>query len=183
MKKGFTLVELLAVFSLMAIITLLSIPAVIGMLKSLDETKNKTFEENIFMSAEAYISDNREEYLELKEVNVMTYVRIENLLNTYLNSNLINPKTNKQIKLENNSEFDNMIVLVYMDLENIYKYKLIYLSDNEEKDKITNALKEIELLSVNNTSEQLTLVNNSINSLSDSEIKTALQNRINYNFK
>lgn len=180
MKKGFTLVELLAVFSLMAVIALLSIPAITGMLKSIDETKNKTFEQNIFLAAEAYISDNRDKYLELKTANVTTYVRIENLLNTYLNSNLINPKTKKQIRLENSDDSDNMLVLVYMNSQNIYEYKLLYL--DQEKEQITDALKKIEILLINNSNSQLQSTNSAINSISIEEVKTALQNRVNYNY-
>ena len=49
MKKGFTLVELLGVFSIMGIILVLSIPAVTNMLKKTTESEYYSFEENIFL--------------------------------------------------------------------------------------------------------------------------------------
>lgn len=194
MKKGFTLVELLAVFALMGAILLLSIPAITGMLKQAEEGKINTFNENLFLSATSYISDNRDDYIELKETDKITYVRIENLLlKNYLNSNLINPKTSNQIKKDK----DEMIILVKTDSEGIYRYELIYYSEyfssekyEEEKTKIINALNSIEILTNDSSSSKVTYAENLINLLSDSrdeehenEIKTALLNRLNYSFK
>lgn len=194
MKKGFTLVELLSVFALMGAILLLSIPAITGMLKQAEEGKINTFNENLFLSATSYISDNRDDYIELKETDKITYVGIENLLlKNYLNSNLINPKTSNQIKKDK----DEMIILVKKDSEGIYRYELIYYSEyfslekyEEEKAKIINALNSIEILTNDSSSSKVTYAENLINLLSDSrdeehenEIKTALLNRLNYSFK
>ena len=54
MKKGFTLVELLGVISIMAVILLLSVPAVTNILKKATESEYYSFEENVFLATEAY---------------------------------------------------------------------------------------------------------------------------------
>lgn len=183
MKKGFTLVELLAVFALMSAIMLLAAPAITGMLKKAEEGKINTFKENIFLSAEAYLSDNRDEYLELREVDKLTYVRINNLLKSYLNSNIINPYSNNQLK----DDKDDIIILIYKNSENIYEYKLLYLEnmiDNkeinqEEKINIINALNSMENLTSTLEDSKKEEILSKINLLSNEEIKTAMLNRYN----
>ena len=45
MKKGFTLVELLGIFSIMAAIFILAVPAITNLLKKATENEFYTFEE------------------------------------------------------------------------------------------------------------------------------------------
>lgn len=184
MKKGFTLIELLAVVLLMGAILLLSTPAITGMLKKAEDAKIETFKTNVFLSAEAYLSDNRNKYLELKEVDKLTYVTINELITTYLNSNIINPYTNKQIKLDQ----DEMIVLVKKDSNNLYNYELVYYNQyfssdkvEEEKVKINNALNSIKNMTTNTEEVQnkINLLTDSRNGTDANEIKEALQNRYN----
>ena len=170
MKKGFTLVELLGIFSIMAAIFILSVPAITNLLKKTTENEYYTFEENVFLSAEAYISSNKDNYSELREVNKKTYVTIETLLNAnYLNSTLMNPATRKKI-----SEETKNVIIVYMDQKGLYVYELINNVTEEE----TEAIKAYEALTSNPTASEKTSVQSKIYALSDSSIKEALQNKI-----
>lgn len=170
MKKGFTLVELLGVFSIMAVILLLSVPAVTNMLKKATESEYYSFEENIFLAAEAYLSNNKQDYPELKEINKKTYVTINKLLILdYLNSNMINPATKKKI-----SEEANHVVIVYMNQKKLYVYELI---NNVTKQEI-EAINAYEALTSGATETEKTQVKNLVNALSDSSIKIALQNKL-----
>lgn len=169
MKKGFTLVELLGVFSIMAVILLLSVPAVTNMLKKATESEYYSFEENIFLAAEAYLSSNKKDYPELREIDKLTYVTIDKLLTSnYLNSNMLNPVTNKKM-----SEEANHVVTVYMNSKKIYVYELINTVTEEE----INAINAYEGL-VDATDAEKEQVRALVNALDDSPIKVALQNKL-----
>lgn len=170
MKKGFTLVELIGIFTLMAIILIIAAPSVTNMLKKAKESEYYSFEENIFLATEAYISGNKNNYPELKEIDKLTYVRISNLLITnYLDSNIINPVTNKKI-----SEESNQVIIVYMNDKKIYIYELI----KNVKATETAAINAYEALTKDATNEEVEAVKALVAALEDSSIKTALQNKL-----
>lgn len=62
MKKGFTLVEMLAAITVLAIIIIISVPAVTSMLKRNDVSKYEEFKKDLFLGAETYIEANRSLY-------------------------------------------------------------------------------------------------------------------------
>lgn len=170
MKKGFTLIELVGIFSIMAVILLLSAPAVTNMLKKAQESEYYSFEENIFLAAEAYVSSNKDYYPELRETDKLTYVKVNNLLmSNYLNSNIINPVTNKKI-----SEEANQVVIIYMNSKKIYVYELIKNVTEEE----TSAINAYEALTSDATETEIETVKTLVEALEDSSIKTALQNKL-----
>ena len=170
MKKGFTLVELIGIFTLMAIILIIAAPSVTNMLKKAKENEYYSFEENIFLATEAYISSNKNNYLELRETDKLTYVRINNLLmSNYLDSNIINPVTKKKI-----SEEANQVVIIYMNNKKLYVYELI----KNVKDEETAAINAYEALTKDATNEEVEAVKALVAALEDSSIKTALQNKL-----
>ena len=170
MKKGFTLVELLGIFSIMAAIFILAVPAITNLLKKATENEFYTFEENVFLSAEAYISNNKDSYPELRETNKKTYETIETLLNAnYLNSTLMNPATKKKT-----SEETRNVIIVYMDQKGLYVYELI----SNVKDEETAAIKSYEALTSNPTASEKASVQAKIDALPNGSIKEALQNKI-----
>ena len=169
MKKGFTLVELIGIFTLMAIILIIAAPSVTNMLKKAKENEYYSFEENIFLATEAYISSNKNNYLELRETDKLTYVRINNLLmSNYLDSNIINPVTKKKI-----SEEANQVVIIYMNNKKLYVYELI----KNVKDEETAAINAYEALTKDATNEEVEAVKTLVAALEDGSIKTALQNK------
>lgn len=170
MKKGFTLVELLGVFSIMAAVLLLSVPAVTNMLKKATENRYHSYEQDIFLAAEAYISTNRDIYPELREENKITYVRINTLLaSNYLKSTMLNPVTNKKVVEEANN-----VVTVYMNEKGIYVYSYIVIVTEEE----TAAINAYEALTENATNSEIEAVRIQVNALSSSNIRMALLNKL-----
>lgn len=169
MKKGFTLVELLGVFSIMAAVLLLSVPAVTNMLKKTTENRYQSYEQNIYLAAEAYMSSNRDMYPELRVENKITYVRINTLLaSNYLKSTMLNPVTNNKIVEEANN-----VVTVYMDNKGLYVYDYIAVTDEE-----TAAINAYEALTENATSSEIEAVRTQVNALSSSNIQMALLNKL-----
>ena len=169
MKKGFTLVELIGIFTLMSIIFILSVPAITNMVKKATESEYYSFEENVFLAAEAYVSINKDDYPELREVNKLTYVTINTLLiSDSINSNMLNPATNKKL-----SEEANNVVIIYMNDKKLYVYDLINNVTEEE----TEAINRYEGL-VDASETEIQEVKTLVNALEDSYIKTALQNKL-----
>ena len=62
MKKGFTLIEMLGIITVLAILLLVTFPNLSKSLKQTKETKNNNFTNNLKVSAEAYIELNRDNY-------------------------------------------------------------------------------------------------------------------------
>jgi len=101
MKKGFTLVELLGVFTIMASIMLVSVPIITGMMRKSEDQKYAAFKNNAFLSAEAYIIDNIDSYPEMKTVGGYSYISFKRLIeNNYMSSTVYDPKTGKDTKDE-----------------------------------------------------------------------------------
>lgn len=100
-KKGFTLVELLGVFSITAIILLIVVPSVTNMLRKAKDDQYESFKNDIFLAAEAYVGVNHSDFLELKEEGGVAYISMQDLLySDYLKSTIVDPKTNKKLAEE-----------------------------------------------------------------------------------
>ena len=83
-KKGFTLIEMLGIITILGIVLLVTFP---NLSKSLKEMKNEStnnLRNNIRISAEAYIGMNLEKYPELKETNGSVEITIQDLYNANL---------------------------------------------------------------------------------------------------
>lgn len=179
MKKGFTLVELLGVFAIISMIVLLAVPSVTNMLKQSEQDQYENFENDIFLATEAYLSSNSDIYLELKEINKTTYVTIKTLLySDYLDSTLKNPKTGDTLYAAN--EY-NKIILVKMNDKKMWEFELY---GDEEDETLTSEQSSVitayDSLTRNSTDAEVNVVQTQVESLPDSIIKTALQNRIEY---
>lgn len=92
MKKGFTLVEILAVFTIIGIIAAISTPIVTNVFK---DAKNKAYEEQISL-----IKDAARSYMASNPSKVKQGVTVETLKDEGFISNkeLIDPRNNKNIK-------------------------------------------------------------------------------------
>lgn len=121
MKKGFTMIEILAVFTVTAIILLITVPLITGMLKKSDDGEFKAFKETVFIAAEAYINDGS-----LIEVNNTkeepAAITINELITSgYLKSTVKNPHNKKSVL---DPENQMMIVKVWRDEENVLNYEI-----------------------------------------------------------
>lgn len=116
MKKGFTMIEILAVFTITAAILLIVVPLVIGTLKDGDKKAQESFESNVFIAAEAYA---QEELVVTTDVSTVT---IKELLDSgYLKSSLVNPENNKKLSDDVNL---NKTVKIYKDSEGVLQFEM-----------------------------------------------------------
>ena len=98
MKKGFTLVELLAVIIILGLLTIIAIPSIIGILNNEKENISDSMKNIIINASSLYIEDNSGVY---PKVNNNVYcIKLESLVNDNRLSNpLKDPVTNKEIDL------------------------------------------------------------------------------------
>jgi type IV pilus assembly protein PilA len=81
-KKGFTLVELLAVIVILIIITAIAIPSISSSIERTNDRQKKSKEELIISAAELYLSDHKS-YRE-KFYNGNCYITVDSLVPNYI---------------------------------------------------------------------------------------------------
>lgn len=96
MKKGFTLVEILAVITILGVLMVLVIPSVI---KTMDSSKQKAYD-LVMMTFETatqeYVSDNRNNIAELRVIGTYYDITLQTLGDGgYIDLPVVNPKTNE----------------------------------------------------------------------------------------
>ena len=97
-NKGFTMIELLAIITILATILLISFPTLINMTRRDKERQYNDMVNTLCKAGETYIYDNQDEYYELGTTGNKIYIDIEYLINDDLVSkNEINPKTGNNI--------------------------------------------------------------------------------------
>ena len=84
MKKGFTLIEMLGIITVLAILLLLTFPNLNNSLKKTKENKNNNFTNNLKVSAEAYVELNRSKFPELDNTNGSVQIKIQDLYDANL---------------------------------------------------------------------------------------------------
>ncbi len=116
MKKGFTLVELLAVIIILGLLTIIAIPSIIGILNNEKENISDSMKNIIINASSLYIEDNSGVY---PKVNNNVYcIKLESLVNdNRLSKPLKDPVTNKGIDL-------NKYVKVSI-INDLYNYDIV----------------------------------------------------------
>lgn len=95
-NKGFTLVEMLGVMTLLVVIFAFIYPNVIQMLEKGKETDYAEYENSVFLATEAYVNSDTTLSSQLVNEGDSVSVTYSDLLtNGFLSSKLVNPKTNK----------------------------------------------------------------------------------------
>ena len=94
MKKGFTLVELLAVIIILGLLAIIAIPSIIGILNNEKENISDSMKNIIINASSLYIEDNSGVY---PKVNNNVYcIKLESLVNdNILSKPFKDPVTNK----------------------------------------------------------------------------------------
>ena len=127
-KKGFTLVEMLIVITLISIIALMAIPLMTNYIKKGENDKYKAFENDIFMATEAYLQKYIDNYPQLSNVGGVAYIYMDELVKEKLvKSNLVNPKTSEKIGecTENSCTIDDYTITVIKQEDGTYSYELV----------------------------------------------------------
>ena len=96
-KRGFTLTEMLGVMTLLVVIFALIYPNVMNMMEKSKQSEYEEYLSNVYLATEAYINSNNEISSLLSDVGSEVTVSFSDLLASgYLNSKLVDPKTNKK---------------------------------------------------------------------------------------
>ena len=99
MKKGFTLVELLAVLVILGAIILVAVPSLISTNKASEENEYSECKTTIENAAEAYVESHPDKYADLKNgTTTSVTISTETLVSAGLvEGNMVNPQTGSRI--------------------------------------------------------------------------------------
>ena len=112
-KKGFTLVELIALLGVIAIILLLTAPSLINQIETTRKNNYDNFVSDLCLAAESYLNHNEVEGFENLEANGSSIeINVEELIASgYIKSSLKNPNTDQVL-----NENDILTVTITEDL-------------------------------------------------------------------
>ena len=114
-RNGFTLVEMIAIITVLAIILLISLPALSSTLKSNEEKNYNNYLEDLYMATENYVTSKS--FPELNNLNGGIFVSVKELINNgYVKSDKNNPKTKEAIN-------PNSVIRVIKNNEGLFEYK------------------------------------------------------------
>ena len=118
-NKGFTMIELLAIITVLATILLVSFPTLINMTRRDKERKYSDLEKTLCKAGETYIYNNKDLFPEINKAEEIFYLRISNLMEEELvNKSETNPKTEKSITsnlLKYEVKSDKSLSCTYLD--------------------------------------------------------------------
>lgn len=100
MKKnnGFTLVELIAVITILSLIVLVSVPVIINTINRAEQKEYDKFKQIVVNAAELYLERNRDLYPHFSEIGDSIDINAETLIKEgYLKSDLIDPIDNNKV--------------------------------------------------------------------------------------
>lgn len=122
-NRGFTLVELIAVMTLLAAIILVTVPVIINTIKKNDDKLGENFEKSLKQAAELYVERNRDVFPDLNNIGGTAEVSTDILIEEgYLKQDLENPIDNSGVL--------NYKIIVEVGNDNIFIYRVE--RENEE---------------------------------------------------
>ena len=161
-NKGFTMIELLAIITILATILLISFPTLINMTRRDKERQYNDMVNTLCKAGETYIYDNQDEYPELGTTGNIMYVDIDDLKNDDLIDKYEkNPKTEKSISgnIKYTVESDKSLKCYYaenMPISNM-------LMESPKKDDYTADNITFLNTQINNSNISKFLLHNTIN--------------------
>ena len=97
-NRGFTLVELIAVITLLSAIILVTVPVIINTIKKNDLKLSEYFENSLKQAAEFYVERNRDIFPDLNNIGGNIEIPTEDLVKAgYLKQDLENPIDNSSV--------------------------------------------------------------------------------------
>ena len=122
-NRGFTLVELIEVMTLLAAIILVTVPVIINTIKKNDDKLGENFEKSLKQAAELYVERNRDVFTDLNNIGGTAEVSTDTLIEEgYLKQDLENPIDNSSVL--------NYKIIVEVGNDNIFIYRVE--RENEE---------------------------------------------------
>lgn len=109
-KRGFTLIELIAILGLLSIMVLIATPSLMNQIKSTNEKKYENFISDLCLASESYLGKNKElgESSTFKDKGNSVSFKLKELIDGgYISKNIKNPKTKEKI-----NENDEIIVTI-----------------------------------------------------------------------
>lgn len=101
MKKGFTLIEVLAVIIILGFLSVIVIPPI---LKAIDGSREKSYEQlisNIKQSTQLYIRQNKEDIEGIHDIGNVISIKLKDLVDdNVLKAPIIDPRNEEEISLE-----------------------------------------------------------------------------------
>ena len=112
-RKGFTLIELIAILGVIAIIILVSAPNIINQISKTRKNSYDNFVSDLCLASEAYLNHSKiEAAKDLKNSGDSINLSIADLMNSgYVKSNIKNPNTEKKLE-----ETDTITVTLTSDM-------------------------------------------------------------------
>ena len=107
-KNGFTLIELLATLALLAILSMVIVPSIIGVINKNKDNNLKMLCNSIEEAARLYVSDNR------YTMGNVSSIKIKELMeNNYLANSFVNPYDSNDIyTCDNNKITDDFVIII-----------------------------------------------------------------------
>lgn len=97
-KKGFTLVELIALLGIIVIILLLAAPSLINQIETTRKNNYNNFVSDLCLAAESYLNHGDVEEFDDLEIGGTININVVELISAgYVKSNLKNPNTDKTL--------------------------------------------------------------------------------------
>lgn len=96
-KKGFTLIEIIAVIVLLTVISLIVFISVTTVIKNNKLKQLKVFSDNLTNAAEVYMADKKDEFSNFNKVGDITVITSSEMIEAgYIDENMDNP-TGKEL--------------------------------------------------------------------------------------
>lgn len=114
-RKGFTLVEIIGVVTVLALILIVAVPSLTKTLKRNEQKKYDDYIDNLKMAAENYVVSKLKEGLVIGDYFI---VSLGDLIDSgYVNDTVTNPQNDQKLTR-------NTIIKVKKDLDNTFKYNI-----------------------------------------------------------
>ena len=121
-KNGFTMIELIAVITILAIIILIALPSVAGIKRNAEEKEYNEFLNNLYITAENYVVTNEKQFTSLNTINNKAFIQIKDLIREgYIKRDIVNPKTKEIIN-------DNATIIITRKADHTFDY--LYIDQN-----------------------------------------------------
>ncbi len=140
-KKGFTLVELLAVIVLLGVLVAIAVPSVLGISKKIKENMYEAKVKTIEVAAEAWADDNKNSCKTLKDHNIGFLISEGYLKADDKEGNIKNPVDNSEMKGKQISDYINIVSLCKGMPTIVNSYNVTLATANKVQQNVTKYFK------------------------------------------